>query len=126
MPSAASVTRAALPEIGWLELTVEEPGVATGPWMSWHDDVFTAPEGFDVLARTAAGPQLVRGRRAVGTQFHPEVTESTVRRWLGEGGAEQYRRYGGDPDALLAETRDNVVRSGPAAAELVDWFLADA
>ena len=48
-----------------------------------------------------------------------------VRRWLAEGGADQLRSRGGDPVALLAETRANVERSRPAAEALVDWFLAD-
>jgi GMP synthase-like glutamine amidotransferase len=117
------VHRLERPEIGWFELAVDGPGVAAGPWMEWHDDGFTVPTGFDVLARTEAGPQLIRGHRAVGTQFHPEVTETMIARWISHGGAEQYRRHGGDPDALLAETRANVVTSGPAAEALVDWFL---
>ena len=61
----------------------------------------------------------------MGTQFHPEVTETMVRRWLDNGGAEQYRTYGGDPAALLAETRAKVAYSRPAAEALVDWFLDD-
>ena len=81
--------------------------------MEWHDDVFTVPEGFDVLASTPAGPQLVAGRRVVGTQFHPEATETMVRDWIEHGGAEQYRARGGDPDELLAETRANTARSRP-------------
>jgi hypothetical protein len=46
-----------------------------------------------------------------------------IARWISHGGAAQYRRHGGDPDALLADTRANVVTSGPAAGALVDWFL---
>jgi GMP synthase-like glutamine amidotransferase len=119
----ATVCRLARPEIGWYELAVDVPEVAAGPWMEWHHDGFAAPDGFDVLARTDAGPQLIRGRRALGTQFHPEVTAAMVERWVAHGGGEQYRRRGGDPGALLAETRANVDRSGPAAEALVDWFL---
>jgi GMP synthase-like glutamine amidotransferase len=91
--------------------------------MEWHDDVFTAPEGFHVLATSDAGPQLVRGGRCVGTQFHPEATETMIASWLAAGGANQYRRHGGDPDALLATTRSNVEVSRHHAAALVDWFL---
>jgi len=119
------VARAVEPEIGWYEpvLAPGAPAAAAGPWMEWHDDVFTVPEGFDVLATTPAGPQLVAGRRAVGTQFHPEATETMVRDWIEHGGAEQCRARGGDPDRLLAETRANTTRSRPAAESLVDWFL---
>jgi GMP synthase-like glutamine amidotransferase len=118
-----AVSRAAAPEIGWVDIAVDGPPIAAGPWMEWHDDVFSAPVGFDVLARNDVGPQLIRGRRAVGTQFHPEATETMVRDWIEHGGADQYRRHGGDPDTLLADTRGNVSSSRPAAEALVDWFL---
>jgi GMP synthase-like glutamine amidotransferase len=118
-----TVSRTDTPEIGWYEL--DAPDIARGPWMQWHDDVFTVPEGFDVLARNDVGPQLVLGRHIVATQFHPEATETMVHRWLAMGGAEQLRARGGDPAALLAETRANVERSQPAAEAIVDWFLDD-
>lgn len=120
-----TVTRTPTPEIGWFELDAD-PGVpAAGPWMQWHDDVFTVPEGFVELARTSVGPQLVRTKRVIATQFHPEVTDAMVARWLAEGGADQLHARGGDPEALLAETRAQVVTSQHRAAQLVDWFLAD-
>jgi GMP synthase-like glutamine amidotransferase len=113
------------PEIGWYDLAVDGAPIAAGPWMEWHLDVFTPPEGFAVVARTAVGPQLVTGGRCLGTQFHPEATETIVRRWIAEGGGDDYRARGGDPDELLATTRANVERSRPAAEALVDWFLDD-
>ena len=121
-----AVSRAPTPEIGWFDLDLAPAAPtpsAAGPWMEWHDDVFTVPEGFDVLARTGAGPQLIAGGRAVATQFHPEATETMVRDWIEHGGADQLASRGGDPDALLAQTRVNVGRSRPAAEALVDWFL---
>jgi len=128
------VTRTEQPEIGWFDVdaldavvgAVDGAGprpVAAGPWVEWHDDVFTVPDDFVELARTDAGPQLIRGERALGTQFHPEATETMLARWLRSGGAEQYRRYGGEPTELLAQTRANVERSRPNAEALVDWFL---
>jgi len=119
------VTRTPTPEIGWFEVEVTDPVVpASGPWMEWHDDVFTVPEGFDELGRSGSGPQLMRSRRVLATQFHPEATESMIASWLSQGGAEQLRARGGDPDQLLAETRTQVVSSKARAARLVDWFLA--
>ena len=67
----------------------------------------------------------MRGGRCVGTQFHPEATETMIGGWLAAGGADQYRRHGGDPDVLLAATRANVAVSRLHAAALVDWFLDD-
>jgi GMP synthase-like glutamine amidotransferase len=115
-------------EIGWYEVEPLEgaPGdFVAGPWVEWHDDVFSVPDGFDVLARTASGPQLVRGDRVVGTQFHPECTETMLAGWLRQGGAEQYRERGGDPAAFLAATRANAEVSRPNAHALVDWFVRE-
>ncbi len=120
-----TVTRTPNPEIGWFELDVDPDVPATGAWMEWHDDVFTVPEGFVELARTPVGPQLVRTKRVLATQFHPEATDSMVTRWLADGGADQLLSRGGDPDALLVATRANTTSSSRRAAELVDWFLAD-
>ncbi|MDQ3469379.1 MAG: type 1 glutamine amidotransferase [Actinomycetota bacterium] len=134
-----TVTRTDRPEIGWFDIDPldrvvgaaegdetddDHVAVAAGPWLEWHDDVFTVPDGFVSLASTGTGPQLIRGERALGTQFHPEATETMLARWLRCGGAEQYRRYGGEPTELLAQTRTNVERSRPNAEALVDWFLA--
>ena len=80
-----------------MTVAVDGPPVAAGPWMEWHDDVFTAPAGFDVLARNDVGPQLIRRSPHVGTQFHPEATETMVRDWIEHGGAEQYRRTAATP-----------------------------
>ena len=48
-------------------------------WMSHGDAVQRAPEGFDVLARTAVTPVAAFGsaeRRLYGVQWHPEVKHS--------------------------------------------------
>ena len=48
-------------------------------WMSHGDQVSKAPEGFDVLASTAATPVAAFGsdeRRMYGVQWHPEVKHS--------------------------------------------------
>ncbi len=120
-----TVTRMAETEIGWCDVEVTATDVpAGGPWLEWHDDAFTVPEGFRELARSDAGPQLIRSRRVVGTQFHPEATETMVARWLGHGGAEQVRAAGGDPDELLAATRQHTATSHTHAGDLVDWFLS--
>ncbi len=123
----ATASRAATPEIGWLDVEFGDgdvDAVPAGPWLVWHEDVFTVPDGFEELARSPAGPQLVRGERSIATHFHPEATDAMVARWLAMGGAEQLRGYGLDPDDLLARTRENVEVSRHNAAALVDWFLA--
>jgi len=137
----ATVERIDQPEIGWFDVTpttagagiigdvadkeARPPTIAAGPWMEWHYDGFDVPSGFDELARTAAGPQLIVGARVLATQFHPEVTETMVARWLHMGGAEQYRQHGGEPTELLAQTRANTELSRPNSAALVDFFLSE-
>jgi GMP synthase-like glutamine amidotransferase len=122
-----TVSRMGQPDIGWrdVEFAGERlDGVPPGPWMEWHYDTFTVPEGFSELARSSSGPELVVGRRALATQFHPEATETVITRWLSMGGEDQLRERGGDPEVLRAETRANAAASRASAAALVDWFLA--
>jgi GMP synthase-like glutamine amidotransferase len=124
-----TVTRMPSPQIGWFDIDVDghggDGGIPAGPWMEWHHDVFTVPDRFVELGRTATGPELVRDGRRVATQFHPEASETMIARWLRMGGADELRRNGGEPADLLALTRANVELSGPRAASLVDWFLAE-
>ena len=123
-----TVSRLTTPEIGWYDIDLDGglgDSLAAGPWVVWHYDVFTVPHGFTELARTAAGPQLVRAGKALATQFHPEATETMIVRWLGMGGDKELRRHGLEPAEMLAQTRANVARSRSHAAALVDWFLAE-
>lgn len=119
-----TVERAREPEIGWYDIVSDIPEViAPGPWFEWHSDVVTVPPGAVELARTSVGPQAWRLGRSACTQFHPEVTESIVRRWVESGGADEAREHGRDPEALIESTRANVADSRPNADRLVDWFL---
>lgn len=119
-----AVRRASEPEIGWYRIESALPTViAPGPWFQWHSDVVDVPPGAEVLAQSAVGPQAWRIGRTMCTQFHPEVTESIVRRWIDGGGAEEAVSNGCDPADLLDETRRSVADSRPRADVLVDWFL---
>jgi GMP synthase-like glutamine amidotransferase len=120
-----TVERAREPEIGWKEVVSDVPEVIPeGPWMQWHYDVVTTPPGSLELARSAVGPQAWRMARSFCTQFHPEATETMIRRWAtSEGGNAELLKYGIKPDRLIDETRRNVAESQPAADHLVDWFL---
>lgn len=57
---------------------------APHPVYHWHQDGFTLPDGATLLAR-GRGPFPVQGfvrGRALGVQFHPEVTPPIIARWL--------------------------------------------
>lgn len=121
-----TVSRVDTPEIGWYDIGLDAGvPIASAPWMQWHYDVFTVPHGFDELARSPVGPQLVVAEGIAGTQFHPEVTVGMIETWLRDGGADQLRSMGRDPDALRAETSAKIGASTDHAAALVDWFLAE-
>jgi GMP synthase-like glutamine amidotransferase len=120
-----TVERARQPEIGWHQVVSDLPEVISeGPWMQWHYDVVTVPAAATELARSAIGPQAWRIGSSFCTQFHPEATETMIRRWANsDGGSAELLKYGMKPDELIEETRRNVADSQPAAEHLVDWFL---
>ncbi|WP_128374685.1 type 1 glutamine amidotransferase [Streptomyces cavernae] len=119
------VERAPRPEIGWTTVESEAPElVAAGPWFQWHFDRFVTPPGAVELAHSAVGPQAFRSGRALGVQFHPEITEATLRMWFDLGGRRQAAEHGVDPDRLLADTTALRNESRQRAHDLVDAFLA--
>lgn len=119
-----AVVRAAEPEIGWYQVHTDVPEViAAGPWLQWHYDVVELPAAAVEVARSAVGPQAWHLGRSFSTQFHPEATESIVRRWSAGGGVDELARRGVTPEQLLAETRTAVEQSRPHSDRLVDWFL---
>lgn len=118
-----AVERARTPEIGWYEVATDEPSViAPGPWLQWHSDIVRVPPAATELARSGVGPQAWRMGRSFCTQFHPEATESILRRWIEGGGADEYIAFGGDPQQFLDTTRVNVAASRRNSDVLVDWF----
>ena len=77
-----TVTRTGTSEYGRTELKTVGGELHSGlpenqpVWMSHRDAVTAAPEGFDVVASTAAAPVAAfedRNRRLAGVQYHPEV-----------------------------------------------------
>ena len=68
------------------------PGVAAGPWMEWHDDVFTVRRRASTSSPTTpSGPQLVRRPPHRRHAVPPGGHRAMVRDWIEHGGAEQYR-----------------------------------
>jgi GMP synthase-like glutamine amidotransferase len=74
----------ALPlEAKWDEgIEILDPAaIPAGPWLNFHYDRFTLPTGATLLARTPTGPSAFRHGRALGVQFHPEVTAEIASGW---------------------------------------------
>jgi GMP synthase-like glutamine amidotransferase len=123
------VERAPIPEVGWLSVdsdTSAEPGlIDTGPWLAWHFDRFTVPAHVPVVARTALASQAFVSGRALGLQFHPEVTDSVLEAWLGSGGDAQVAELGIDPQALIEQSRTLADGAAARAHGLVRRFVFD-
>jgi len=115
--------RAQQPEIGWVEVSSQEPGlVAEGPWFEWHYDTFRPPAGAVLLAESPAGPQAYTVGRSLGVQFHPEVTNGIVEEWVSLG-AGKLAQDGIDADLLLAETRSRAEENRARTWRLMDAFV---
>lgn len=121
-----SVDRAVEPEVGWYDIESDLPdAISAGPWLQWHYDRFSLPEGFTSLASSPVGPQAMSRGRILATQFHPEATEGIVARWSSGDGVAELERLRIDAEALVAQTRRNVVESRAACDRLLDWFMAE-
>lgn len=89
----AEVRRHSEKEIGWYDVSVTEEG-RRDPLFShfrrserifqWHEDTFDIPNGAAHLASSPGCPNQVfrYGSRVYGLQFHLEVDEPLIERWL--------------------------------------------
>ena len=121
-----SVALAPAPEIGWISVSSSAPGlIEAGPWFSWHFDRFTVPSGVDLLARTSAANQAFTVGRALGLQFHPEVSTEVLEVWLATGGQEQLAEVGVAVPPLLAQTRALTTAAAARAETLIRRFVTE-
>ena len=120
------VVRAGRVEIGWHGVESDDTElVEEGPWFQWHGDTFTVPPGAEEIARSGTGPQAFVAGRSFAVQFHPEVHDEIVSRWLDMDSAPAaLDATGADAETLLRETVERQETSRSAAHRLVDAFLA--
>jgi GMP synthase-like glutamine amidotransferase len=119
------VERAPEPEVGWFEVEPASPraGIVRGPWLQWHFDRFTVPDGAELLASSPVGPQAFRLRRNLGLQFHPEADRSVIEAWFDDD-LDQIQDLGLDPTELLTEADRQRDAALERAARLVDLVIA--
>jgi GMP synthase-like glutamine amidotransferase len=129
--AGASVGRLAAPEVGWSEVQLTEAGMAD-PVLSalpsrfealqWHHYGHELPNGAVALARNPAALQAFRlGETCWGVQFHPEVTEPQLGRWIADE-SDPPR----DPERLRRETRERIGAWNELGRRLCRAFLAAA
>jgi GMP synthase-like glutamine amidotransferase len=111
-------------ELGWRVVDSLHPAIEPGPWMQWHGDTFTVPDGVDLLARSESGPQAVLAGRSFAVQFHPEVDAEIVASWVAADAGRDLARAGLDAAELIESARQEAPRAEAAARRLVRWFCS--
>lgn len=132
----APVQRNSEPEIGWYRLQTTEAGrrdpvlspMGDGmPVFQWHSYRFEVPQGASHLARTdTCESQAFRyGDNAYGLQFHLEMDEPLIERWLGNPAYRDELAALGHTDeaAIRAQTREHIATMQRQADTVFSNFL---
>ena len=117
--------RADRPELGWQRVdTTDRVLCPEGPWGQMHSVVFSPGPTSRVIGTSWRGPQCIVddswGARAIGWQFHPEVTPTTYERWVHEG---YYGDTGDDPKELVRQAHAWAPKTRNLAHALTDSAL---
>jgi GMP synthase (glutamine-hydrolysing) len=99
-------------EIGWFEVTLT-PGARENLFkgitdktlrvFQWHGDTYELPSSAKIMASSNLYPQAFEFGSAVGIQFHLEVNNQMIERWLREYSEEIKREHIKPEDILLPE-----------------------
>ncbi len=133
----AEVRRNRVSEIGWYDLDATAAGRAdpvfaplgaVAPVFQWHGYTFDLPAGAAHLARTStcAHQAFRHGNNAYGFQFHLEMDQPLIERWLN---LPAYRDeliaagLGRDAEAIRAETLPRIAAMQQVAHAVFDNFL---
>lgn len=120
------------PEIGWAPLTLTEAGVATplrhltSPVLHWHGEAFELPSGCPSLASTSKCPNqaFAVGAHTLALQFHIEVAEDHLERWL-VGHIHELDHVGVPVAKLRDDARRYAAKATAEGADLLsDWWSA--
>jgi GMP synthase-like glutamine amidotransferase len=106
--------------------SVDPSRIPVGPWMQWHSDRFTPPDDARVLATADLGVQAFTLRRNLGLQFHPEVTDAIISRWVelgGDAAREAALEAGTTVEDVLGDARAQRKRARADVGAMLDWWL---
>jgi GMP synthase-like glutamine amidotransferase len=76
-----AVDRAPIAEKGWLTIETADPEIPAGPWLFYHWEIFTVPDGATTIGTSPAGPAGFRIGPHLALQFHPEADAVTASGW---------------------------------------------
>jgi GMP synthase-like glutamine amidotransferase len=99
--------------------TLQPELVPAGPWLRWHEDVFTLPPGAQLLARAGGVPLAFALDRSVGLQFHPEADGEIVEGWVA-GSLRGLEGRSFDEPAIRRAIAANSPRASALAHDLFD------
>ena len=133
----AGVTRNAEKEIGWYDVSATDAGRedplfstfdGTEKIFQWHGDTFEIPEGAVHLASspTCRNQAFRYGDSAYGFQFHLEVDEPLIERWLNVPiHVAELEALAGriDPDVIRRETPENIDRLHRLSERVFGGFI---
>ncbi len=117
----AKVFQAPIKEIGWYKVSLTPSGLKDPIFTNlpqsfmvfqWHEDTFEIPKGAILLATSTSIPhQAFRyGEHAYGLQFHLEVTEEMIHKWMEvyNGELDQSKNPHSSKAQILIETQKNI------------------
>jgi GMP synthase-like glutamine amidotransferase len=114
------VTRGARIELSWRTLESRETQlIAPGPWLRWHEDVFTVPPGGRLIASDGAVPLAFAHGASVGVQFHPEADAAVLGDWI-ESSRQRLAEHTADVERLQRQARRHAPGARARAYELFD------
>ena len=133
----AQVSRTQRPEIGWYPLHATDAGRADpvlaplgarAPVFQWHGRRFDIPRGAVHLARSEGCEQQAfrHGDNAYGFQFHLEMDEPLIERWLANPAYRDELAASGlphDADAIRVQTREHIAAMQRQADAVFNNFL---
>lgn len=118
-----AVTRGPFVEVGWRLLGCCDPELLSpGPWFLWHEDIFSTPPGAREIARSPAGPSAFEFGKSIGLQFHPEVDEELVHKWI-TGARHRLIELPVDEETLVRAVAAGAHGASARAGELFDRIV---